>query len=525
MQSTYLNISKMKTPLFIIFLLIGTVLFSQKIIYKDFKSVELNQTRTLKIFIPESYEKDQSRLYPLAILFDGDFLFDVYTGNATLFAQRDKAPEQIIVGILQNKNKERYKDCEYDKINGMPTQESDLFYRFVRMELLDYLESNYRLSPFRTLIGSTLTANFVNYFVVENEIAFDAFVCINPYYNPDMTSFLNNKLSEFSNQKIYYYLNSGNYNSPGKHERIDGVANLLQSLNNQNIIVKYDQFNTSTKISSIGQAIPAAIAHIFNIYSAISKEEFALNIEHLSPPDAIAYLENKYVEIEYLFGTNIKIRERDIYAIESIIIDQEEGEYLISFGEMIQKLYPETPISDYYIGQYYEKREYYKKALKHYKNGYAKIDGNSDDAEAYYKNIERVLKREEEIKEIEKLEQEQKKAEKELHKIEKEEEKEARKAKKEEERKREAAEKELMEIEYQKDKEARRIQKESEKKQSEAEKELRRIEYEEAKETKKARKEEERKLKEEQEKLKKEAWENRKKAEKEMRDRYRKKDD
>jgi hypothetical protein len=445
-------------------------------------------------------------------------LFDVYVGNSALFTQRDKAPEQIIVGIMQNQNKERYKDCEYDKVSGMPTENSDLFYRFVRGELLNYLETNYRLSPFRTLIGSTLTANFVNYFLVENEIAFDAFVCINPYYNPDMTTFLNNKLSGFNEQKIYYYLNSGNYNSPEKHKRINEVANLLISLNNPNILIKYDRFNQSTKIASIGQAIPAAISHIFNIYSAISKEEFALNVKHLSPPDAIAYLENKYVEIEYLFGTNMKIRERDIYAIESIIIDQEEGEYLAPFGEMIQKLYPETPISDYYIGQYYEKREYYKKALKHYKNGYAKIDKNSDDAEAYYQNIERVLKRQEEIKELKRLEKEQEEAEKQLYKLEREEEKAARKAEKAAEKKRKAAEKEIREAESQKEKEIRQAQKEEERKQYEASKELRKKQRAEEKEAIRKRKEEE-------EKRKKEEWENRKKAEQEMRDKYRKKDD
>ena len=502
----YKIILKMKILLPLILLLTTSIVFSQKIIYKDIKSVELNETRTLKIYIPESYEKEKSRLYPISILFDGDFLFDVYVGNAKLFAQRDKAPEQIIVGILQNRNNERYKDCEYDKVNGLPTENSKAFYRFVRGELLNHLENNYRLSPFRTLVGNTLTANFVNYFVIENEIAFDAFVCINPYYNADMTTFLNNKLSEFTEQKIYYYLNSGKYNNSEKHQRIEEVSTLLKSLNNPDIIVKYDQFNSSTKISSIGQAIPAAMAHIFDIYSAISKDEFTLNVKHLSPPDAIVYLEKKYVEIDYLFGTNMKIRERDIYAIESIIIDQEEGEYLLPFGEMINRLYPETPISDYYIGQYYEQREYYDKALKNYKNGYAKIDGNSDNAEAYYQNIERILKKQKDIAKLEELQKKQEEEDKALKKLKKEEEKARRKLESEEE-------KILAE-------EAKAKRKEEEEKRKAEWAKLKDIE----KKEQLAIKEEERKRKEETDKRKKEAWKSRKKSEQEMRDRYRKKD-
>lgn len=465
----------MKKLLYLILLISGHLIFAQDIIIKEFNSDELGTTRTLKIYVPESYESEGTRLYPLSILFDGDYLFDVYTGNAKLFALKDKAPEQIIVGIMQNKNKERYSDCAYDKITGLPTVESTRFYRFVHLELLEYFGLNYRLSPFRTLVGNTLTANFVNYFVIENESVFDAYININPYYNPDMPTFLQNKLMNTRGQKVYYYLNSGNHHSKEKHKRIEEVAYLLNTLDNPDVLYKYDNFKNSTKTSSIGQAIPIALAHIFDIYSAISQEEFAVNVKHLSPPDAIAYLENKYVEIEYLFGTNRKIRERDIYAIEPIIIDQENGDYLSTFGEMINNLYPESPLSDYYIGLFYEKVGRYKQALNNYKNGYAKIDEDSEDAEAFYQNIERVLDRQDEIVQLEVLEKKEKEAEKELEKVQKE------------------AEKELYKIE----------------------KETKKEEWEASKKNEKGNKEAEKKLKQKE-------WEERKKAEQEMREKYRK---
>lgn len=468
---------------------LSTTLFSQNITFKEFDSFELGTTRTLQIYVPESYEKDQTRLYPLTIILDGDYLFDVYTGNAKLFAYKDKAPEQIIVGVFQNKNKERYTDCAYEKLTGLPTETSNKFYRFIRSELLDYLEANYRLSPFRTLVGSTLTANFINYFVIENAIVFDAFININPYYNTDMPVFLQNKLSNHRGDKLYYYLNSGNYNNEKKHKRIEEVAYIIRTIDNPDIVFQYDNLKKTTRTASIGQAIPVALAHIFDIYSAISPKEFALNIQQLSPPDAIAYLENKYVEIEYLFGTNMKIRERDIYAIEPIIIDQEDGEYLANYGEMINKLYPESPLSDYYIGMFYEKIGRYNQALNNYKNGYAKIDQNSNDAEAFYKNIERVLDRKDEIVQEEVLEKEEREAEKEQRKLEKETEKEQWEARKNEE------------------KEQRNLEKESEKEQW-AE-----------------NKKEEKEKRETDNKTKQKEWEARKKAEKEMREKYRKKDD
>jgi len=58
---------------------------------------------------------------------------------------------------------------------------------------------------------------------------------------------------------------------------------------------------------------------------------------------------------------------------------------------MINRLYPDSPLGDYYIGLYYETGYDYKKALKYYKNGYAKIGSDNPNADAYYANIERVL--------------------------------------------------------------------------------------------------------------------------------------
>ena len=50
-------------------------------------------------------------------------------------------------------------------------------------------------------------------------------------------------------------------------------------------------------------------------------------------------------------------------------------------------------MGDYYIGLYYETGYDYKKALKYYKNGYAKIGSDNPNADAYYANIERVLEK------------------------------------------------------------------------------------------------------------------------------------
>ena len=382
----------MKKITFIICLLFTASLLSQNSFTQTIDSYELEEKRDIYIYLPPSYEEESAWFYPLTVVFDADYLFDVFVGNAILFAEKDKAPEQIIVGISQGGN-QRYRDCSYDKLSSYPSGKSESFYRFVKGELLSYMDENYRISPFKTVVGNTLTGNFANYFFIEDSPGFNAFININPYFAPDMTPLLDSNVNQIKKNNYYYYLSSGEYNSEKRHTAIKNVHAVLSSKNNKKFNYKYDDLTGATTISSIGQSIPSAIEFIFNIYSSISKKEFNDNVKNLSPADAIAYLENKYSEIEYLFGSSLKIRERDIYAIEPIIIDKENGEYLRDFGEMIYKLYPESPLGDYYVGLDYEYRGNYKRALEAYKEGYMKFEGSPTDAENFYQNIERVAKK------------------------------------------------------------------------------------------------------------------------------------
>ena len=344
----------------------------------------------LKIYLPPTYDEDEANTYPVTIVFDAEYLFDIYVANSKLFASRNKAPEQIIVGIYQNQNEERYTDCDYSTDTGLPNEDGLKFYSFVREELLNYIEDNYRTSLFKTIVGNTLTGNFLNYFFLENYHPFNAYVNINPSYATKIQERIEAKSQNLSSD-VFYYLSSGDFNLEKRKEAINGVNSLLKLSENEYFVYKYDDFSNSTKTASIGQAMSSATAFIFNMFAPITKTEFDKNIASMTPGEAIEYLEKKYVEIDYLYGSNVKIRENDIFMIEPIIMDKANGDYLEEFGKMILRLYPESPLGDYYIGYYYETGYDYRKAIKYYKNGYAKIGSDNANADAYYENIERIL--------------------------------------------------------------------------------------------------------------------------------------
>jgi predicted alpha/beta superfamily hydrolase len=375
----------------LIFLLFYFSSYSQTIIKKSIDSDYLGYRREIKIYLPEGYEKDEEKNYPLAIILDAEYLFDLYVGNAVLFAAKDKAPKQIIIGI--NMAKTRKKDTYFNTENGTLTKNNANFYNFIRDEVIFEIESSYRTSPFITIIGEGTSANLITTFLGEETPIINAYICINPAFSDFITIQMQAyKLARFQQEDntFYFYTNNSNIFSNRKQTLINQLQQEVSSIELNNFNLINDTFNTENSISAIAEAIPRALTKVFEIYSAISKEEFDKNIKDLSPLDAIAYLENKYLEIEFLFGSNLGIREQDIFTVEKIIIEKENGDQLLNFGRMILKIFPSSPLGDYYIGRYYEEGKNIKKAIKYYKIGYGKMDPSDPNADAFYENIIRL---------------------------------------------------------------------------------------------------------------------------------------
>lgn len=380
-----------KKSLSFIFFIFCISIFSQNIIVKELESEIMETTRTLKIYIPDSYERDSIKNYPLAIVLDEEFMFDTYVGNSILFAKKDKAPKQIVVGISMEET--RAKDVGFDLNSGALINSSKNFYDFLRDNVLFYMESNYRTSPFVSFVGQGYSANLITHFLQENTAFINSFVCINPSFSDFIGSELQSyNLNKFANKDntFYLYINNSDAFSASKKTKISQIQTALSTLEIKNFNIINDNIITDSSVSAISEAIPRAMTKIFEIYSAISKEEYEEKIKELSPINAIAYLEDKYLEIEFLFGSSLGIREKDIYAIENIIIEKENGDRLFDFGKMILKRFPSSPLGEYYIGRYYETGKNFKKALKYYKIGYGKMDPADPNADNYYENILRL---------------------------------------------------------------------------------------------------------------------------------------
>ena len=369
--------------------------FGQKTIYKNYNSEVLNDTRELSIYLPKGYTKDSISNFPLAIVLDGQKLFDIYVGASNYYAQLDNAPEQIVVGIDMKTS--RNKDAGYDIISGNLDNNSENFYRFIRDEMIPYIEASYKTSPFITIVGESLTANYITHFLKEEYSIFNAYICLNPTLSNTIVNQVESyNLEELSSEDntFYFYLSSNPFSNIKKKDKIKNFGKFIESLEIDNFNVVFDELaNSPSSSSSICEGIFRAFAKVFEIYSGITKTEFNEKVKDLSPPEAISYLEIKYLDIEFLFGANIGIRKADVFAIEDIIMDKEGGDYLDDFGKMILKLFPTSEMGHYYLGKYYETGNDFKRALQQYRLGYGKMNPRDPNADLFYQNVERLMNR------------------------------------------------------------------------------------------------------------------------------------
>jgi uncharacterized protein len=149
-------------------------------------SVELREPRVLNIYLPEGYDKDKDKTYPVIYLLDGsaneDFVHVV--GVVQFLNMIEAVPPTIIVGIA---NVDRKRDMTFptsvakDKKDFPTTGGSEKFIGFIEKELQPYIEHRYRVNKnSRTLIGQSLGGLFATEVLLKKPGLFDNYIIVSP---------------------------------------------------------------------------------------------------------------------------------------------------------------------------------------------------------------------------------------------------------------------------------------------------------------------------------------------------------
>ena len=349
--------------LLVLFLI--TLNVNSQVIYEPFQSTKLGQTRDIKIQLPRNYNPEEKVEYPLIIVLDGDYLFEPVTGNVDYQSYWGEMPKCIVVGVNQSSTRE--KDFHYDDEQFFPSQDGADFFEFLGMELVPYIESKYRASKFRIIMGHDLSANFLNFYLFKDKPMYRAYVSFSPDLAPEMKSRLQQRLTNLDTD-TFYYLATGDNDISALNKKILEADAILKTVDNPKLFYRFDNFTDSDHYSMVGLGIPKALNQIFELYKPINMKEYnekVLTFEG-SPYE---YLTKKYKDIQFFYGFEKKVVENDLKAIAAASNKKDDMDSLKELSKLAKKEYSESMISSYYLGMYYEKDNNLKKALQYYNSG------------------------------------------------------------------------------------------------------------------------------------------------------------
>lgn len=337
-----------------------------QIIFEDFYSEKLNEDRKLKILLPKGYSDNDKKAYPIVLVLDADYMFELVAGNTDYYSYWEEIPGVIVVGV--NQSETRFEDVMYSEQNSLPIENGAKFFEFLGMEVIPYIQNKYKTEPFKVVVGHGETANFINYYLLKEQPLFNAYITISPNLAPDMINYLGESIENITS-KIFYFLATSDDDVPQIKTASNALNGRLKDVKNENFNYNFQSFEGSGHYTLPSHALPKALESIFLVFQPITKKEYTETILKLegSPVD---YLVEKYQTINDLFGINKQIILNDFKAIEAAIEKTKNYEYFEALSKLAKKEHPDTMLGHYYLARFYEQTGEPKKAMRTYQAGY-----------------------------------------------------------------------------------------------------------------------------------------------------------
>lgn len=149
------------------------------------ESAALGQTRVLNIWLPQDYNPDSNRTYPVIFVLDGSAHEDFphMAGLVQFLNMYELAPKSIVVGIA---NINRYHDFTHPtqdpedlKINPVGGG-SEAFIRFLETEVQPFVQLQFKTNGRRTLVGQSLGGLLAMEILLKHPDLFDNYLMVSP---------------------------------------------------------------------------------------------------------------------------------------------------------------------------------------------------------------------------------------------------------------------------------------------------------------------------------------------------------
>ena len=148
----------------------------------------LNKELTVLISLPEGYDAGTASY---AVLYDMNGVFGFAYDRATveLLARTTNMPNMIVVGVPPLDN--GYVPTPFEDRKEIPAG-ADMSIRFLKEELIPFVEKNYRTNAFRALYGHSVGGLFTMYTLLNAPGLFTAYIAGSPWFQTNDQYWLKN---------------------------------------------------------------------------------------------------------------------------------------------------------------------------------------------------------------------------------------------------------------------------------------------------------------------------------------------
>jgi predicted alpha/beta superfamily hydrolase len=232
-------------------------------------SKTMQETRRINVYLPDGYQRDRSKFYPVIYMPDGgvaeDFLhlaglIQVSIANGTM-------RPFILVGIentVRRRDLTGHSDSERDK-KAIPNLGGAEFYRrFLTEEVIPEIEQRYRTTQERALVGESLAGLFTLETLFHTPDMFQTYIAIDPslWWNDErLTAQFAEKLqAQPQLAKNLYFASSG---QRGMAQVIKNFAEMLKDKKPQALNWTYEHFANETHATIYHPAALTAFRKLF----------------------------------------------------------------------------------------------------------------------------------------------------------------------------------------------------------------------------------------------------------------------
>ncbi len=269
---------KFKFLLFLFTCFFSNVLLAQKIDstgitiaeIKIIHSTILNEDRKLYVYNPVNH----SEPLPVIYLMDGEMI-SVVAGIVDFLSQTNQLPPMIVVGI-GNYEYDRFRDLTAthsfwqmngttDSINLKTSGGGESFLKFIKDEVMPYIEKNYKTSPNKIFFGHSLGGLMSSYCLLNHPEMFNSYIAVSPALWWDKESIFKNsdllfKNKDYNNKTIFF--SDGNEGAEF-NKAVIKFHTLLQQKKITGLRYKYIPYPEETHNSEVVKATQDGLNFVF----------------------------------------------------------------------------------------------------------------------------------------------------------------------------------------------------------------------------------------------------------------------